>query len=102
MDRDLATRLANELQAMFLENVSMRRYLDELARLHEIRQVTDYNPQKTPDAQQVIEATIVNPENRALTKKVFQELQNQLESATTLDTVIEEAFLAIQQRQKVK
>lgn len=102
MNRDLATRLADELQAMFFENVAMRRYLDELRRINDGLRTNDSQLSVIPDSRSLIEAMRVSPEMRDLGKDAFLCVRSQIEDAQTLDQVIEQILLTVQQRQELK
>jgi hypothetical protein len=71
-------------------------------RVNDTLRTNDSQLPKIPDSRLVIEAMRVSPEMRDLGKDAFLSVRSQIENSQTLDQVIEQILLAIQQRQKVK
>jgi hypothetical protein len=79
MDKAFAIKLTDAIEAVLLDNLSMRRYLDEVSQIQDNLRKHGESLPKFPDSGSVILSTRINLENKAQSRKAVRPLRQAIE-----------------------
>lgn len=100
MNKDLATKLADDVERLLVENITLRNFVNGLHRIAEERRKREPHLPKAATPQDLIAASYKIGGIPSLAQEILRPVRAEIESAETLDQVIERIRLAIPKSQE--